>query len=139
MGGGGGGAGYAAQPGFLKPFLHAVRPAADRSVSPVSPRQGSRGCDSDLLVAARAQEYLMVDTHVLKCSGGMAPLKHPRLCALSPPLGAGKSARAPLSLCRWGDEAGELVKELEPVLGPGQGRMARASVVPGTPAGWCSR
>lgn len=67
----------------------------------------------------------MVDTGVLKCSGGMAPLKHTR--------------PAPLGLCRQGDEAGELVKELEPVLRPGQGRMARASVVPGTPAEWCSR
>ena len=40
----------------------------------------------------------MVDTGVLKCSGGMAPLKHTR--------------PAPLGLCRQGDEAGELVKEL---------------------------
>lgn len=66
----------------------------------------------------------MVDTGVLGRSAGMAPLKHTRLCALSPLLGAGKSACAPLGLCRRGNGAGELVKESEPVLRPGQGRMA---------------
>ena len=42
----------------------------------------------------------MVDTGVLGRYAGMAPLKHTRLCALSPLLGAGKSACAPLGLCR---------------------------------------